>query len=81
MWTQRDQFTGEQLPIADQQLILDQHHRRLAANDYLNQKQPNQETVIIPEGSLVYIHQVGEKQITIPPSLYRYPERRTMVPS
>ena len=30
MWTQRDQFTACQLPLADQQLILEQHESRTA---------------------------------------------------
>ena len=29
LWTQRDQLTGEQLPIVDRQVILNQHHSRL----------------------------------------------------
>ena len=55
LWTQRNQFTGEQLPIDDQRLILNQHHRRLASNLYNNNKRPPEANVTIPEGSIVYI--------------------------
>ena len=34
MWYQRDQFTNSQIPIADQQLILDQHDARSANHPY-----------------------------------------------
>jgi len=55
MLTQRDQFTGEQLPLEDRKLISDQHHRRLATNLFNNQKAGNNSEPAIQEGAIVYI--------------------------
>ena len=56
MLMQRDQFTGEQLPLQDRQLISDQHHRRLAINLHNNRKSDSHTSnPAIPEGSIVYI--------------------------
>ena len=38
MWTQRDQFTSNQLPLSNRKLIEDQYHRRMANNASHNQK-------------------------------------------
>ena len=60
MWTQRDQLTGDQLPIDDQKLITAQHDRRLLNHQHSEKsksagkgKHPTPEVSI---GSLVYIY-------------------------
>ena len=58
MWTQRDQFTSAPLPLDDQKLLEDQHHRRLTYNMRHNQvcRKPSPDDLPIPEGSIVYIN-------------------------
>ena len=55
LWTQRDQFTHQQLPLDDQKLIQDQYHRRLAANQFRNQQLQLPHLKPISEGTLVYL--------------------------
>jgi hypothetical protein len=60
IWTQRDQFTLEQLPISDRQLILDQHLLRTKNHPYSEHaKAPNSNTrprFNICIGDLVYLY-------------------------
>ena len=60
IWTQRDQFTLEQLPISDRQLILDQHLLRTKNHPYSeHSKAPNGNTrpqISISIGDLVYLY-------------------------
>ena len=58
MWTQRDQFTSTPLPLDDQELLEEQHHRRVAYNMLHNQVscKPSSDDLPIPEGSIVYIN-------------------------
>jgi len=68
MWTQRDQFTSTPLPLDDQKLIEDQHHRRLANNMHRNQVSRNlsPNDLPIPEGSIVYINTERNKSQSRP---------------
>ena len=46
MWTQRDQFTAQQLPMADQELIRNQHESRTSNHPYSQQsKAPHARTL------------------------------------
>ena len=60
MWTQRDQFSNKQLPLADDQLIALQHEQRLSNHPYSEcSKAPVQQrrpTPLIDVGDLVYLH-------------------------
>ena len=58
MWTQRDQFTSTPLPLDDQKLLEEQHHRRVTYNMLHNQVscKPSSDDLPIPEGSIVYIN-------------------------
>ena len=60
MWTQRDQFSNQQLPLADDQLIALQHEQRLSNHPHrerskgpLHKRRP---TPLIDVGDLVYLH-------------------------
>ena len=60
MWTQRDQFSNQQLPLADDQLIALQHEKRLSNHPHserskapLHKRRP---TPLIDVGDLVYLH-------------------------
>ena len=60
MWTQRDQFSNQQLPLADDQLIALQHEQRLSNHPHserskapLHKRRP---TALIDVGDLVYLH-------------------------
>lgn len=60
MWTQRDQFSNKQLPLADDHLIARQHEQRLSNHPHserskapLQQRRP---TPLIDVGDLVYLH-------------------------
>ena len=60
MWTQRDQFSNQQLPLADDHLIALQHEQRLSNHPHserakapLQQRRP---TPLIDVGDLVYLH-------------------------
>ena len=60
MWTQRDQFSNKQLPLADDCLIALQHKQRLSNHPHsecskapLQQRRP---TPLIDVGDLVYLH-------------------------
>ena len=60
MWTQRDQFPNQQLPLADDHLIVLQHKQRLSNHPHserakapLQQRRP---TPFIDVGDLVYLH-------------------------
>jgi hypothetical protein len=60
MWTQRDQFSNQQLPVSDRDLILDQHHQRsLNHTSSEISKAPSQKRRPVPcieIGDLVYVH-------------------------
>ena len=66
MWTQRDQFTAQQLPMADQELIRNQHESRTSNHPYSQQsKAPHARTlplVPIEVGDIVYL--VADKNKT-----------------
>ena len=67
-WTQRDQFTSEQLPMNDRELIDSQHHRRLAHNALNNQRlnlQNSPQSTIL-EGTIVYIKSERNKTMSRP---------------
>ena len=60
MWTQRDQFSNQQLPLADDHLIALQHVQRLSNHPHserskapLHNRRP---TPVIDVGDLVYLH-------------------------
>ena len=60
MWTQRDQFSNQQLPLANDHLIAFQHELRLSTHPHsectkapLQQRRP---TPLIDVGDLVYLH-------------------------
>ena len=60
MWTQRDQFSNQQLPLADDHLIALQHEQRLSNHPHserskapLHNRRP---TPVIDVGDLVYLH-------------------------
>ena len=60
MWTQRDQFTCTQLPLADEELIRLQHDKRVQNHPYSEKsKAPRGKTLLptsIEVGDLVYLH-------------------------
>ena len=67
MWTQRDQITGEQLPIDDRQHILDQHLARLknhsASSQSKSRGRPAMSTHTFHVGDLVYLkHEKSKEQ-------------------
>ena len=68
LWTQRDQFTSTPLPLDDQQLIENQHHRRLVNNLHHNRAIPSHPSndMPIPEGSIVYINTERNKSQSRP---------------
>ncbi|XP_066029493.1 uncharacterized protein [Pocillopora verrucosa] len=60
MWTQRDQFSNKQLPLADDHIISLQHEQRLS-NHPLSERskapgQSRRPTPLIDIGDLVYLH-------------------------
>ena len=59
IWTQRDQITGEQLPLDDQQLILSQHATRLANHSASSKSKAHgqgiKDSPVVQIGELVYI--------------------------
>ena len=68
LWTQRDQFTSEQLPMNDRELIDSQHHRCLAHNALNNQRlnlQNSPQSTIL-EGTIVYIKSERNKTMSRP---------------
>ena len=59
LWTQRNQYTHEQLPISDYQLILDKHHHR-STNHAFSEKSKNPRGLIpvtpsLHVGDIVYL--------------------------
>ena len=54
LWTQRDQFTHQQIHLDDYNLIQEQHHRRFTNNQYTNQRTTSQ-TQSFDIGTLVYL--------------------------
>ena len=65
MWTQRDQTTGEQLPINDQQIIIRQHKTRLTNHPHSQRSKafgkPPRPKPTVKVGSLVYVYQDRNK--------------------
>ena len=59
VWTQRDQLTGEQLPIVDRQLILSQHYSRLQNHPSSAKSKArgrtNQPSAAVSVGDLVFL--------------------------
>lgn len=71
-WTQRDQETGDQLPLDDREIILQQHHRRIA-NHHSSEKSKAAGRVALPSpkisvGSLVYLY--ADRDKTVPRQRY-----------
>ena len=59
LWTQRDQFTGGQLPLSDYRMITTQHQQRLYSHPY-SERSKNVQSAISPHprinvGSIVYL--------------------------
>eukprot|EP00918_Siedleckia_nematoides_P075560 GHVU01165387.1.p1 GENE.GHVU01165387.1~~GHVU01165387.1.p1 ORF type:complete len:409 (-),score=26.42 GHVU01165387.1:8-1234(-) len=65
IWTQRDQFTNEQLPIVDRNIILDQHNKRMKNHPYSEKAKAPQgqiaHSATVDVGDLVYLHSDGSK--------------------
>ena len=65
MWFQRDQFTNEQLPLSDREVIIDKHNKRLANHPHSEiskaprGKASRLECVCV--GDLVYLYADGNK--------------------
>lgn len=65
MWTQRDQVTGEQLPMSDRKLIIQQNQARLRSH-HISEKckargRPSRPPANISVGDLVYVYSDGSK--------------------
>lgn len=60
LWTQRDQFCNSQLPLSDQELIMQQHDRRISNHSHSTRsKAPGNHSLrpdSIEVGDLVYLH-------------------------
>lgn len=60
IWTQRDQLTGEQLPLSDRDLIIEQHEERLKNHPYSEKSKapgkPYRTSLNVPIGTLVYLY-------------------------
>ena len=60
MWTQRDQFSGSQLPVNDRDLITEQHNERLRNHPFsVKAKAPSGKSITPPPiyvGDLVYLY-------------------------
>ncbi|KAL9978907.1 hypothetical protein ACROYT_G016491 [Oculina patagonica] len=65
MWTQRDQFSNQQIPLHDQNLIVQQHEQRIANHHHSEKaKAPiakNRPAEHITVGDLVYLKFVGSQ--------------------
>ena len=65
MWTQRDQITGKQLPIADRDLIVHKHLTRLKNHPHSEKSKshgkPPRPTPDVKVGSLVFVHTDRDK--------------------
>ena len=66
LWTQRDHVTGDQLPINDRDLILNQHYSRIKNHPHSEKsKAPGKSFRPVPDisiGSLVYVYQDRDKE-------------------
>ena len=65
MWTQRDQFNNDQIPLSDRELIMSQSHARSKKHPYsekskapLSQNPPNPAIAV---GELIYLYSDGSK--------------------
>ena len=65
MWTQRDQFTNEQLPVIDRNIILDQYEQRMQNHPCSEKAKAPQGKVAhqpsVEVGDLVYLYSDGNK--------------------
>ena len=65
VWTQRDQFTGDQIPLSDQKLILEQESRRKSNHPFSEKSKAPVSSLPIPTaveiGDLVYVHTDRDK--------------------
>ena len=65
MLFQRDQFTNDQIPLLDRDLISEQHQAKLKNHEYSEKsKAPNREQcpdALLVVGDLVYLHNDGNK--------------------
>ena len=71
LWTQRDQFTSEQIPISDRDIIMTQHNRRLSnhgpsVKSKAPTRPPPSQDVDIHVGDLVYLRTDRSKTHTRP---------------
>ena len=70
LWTQRDQVTGEQLPIVDRDLIINQHNRRLANHPFSEKSKsggkPARQPPNLTIGTLVYVFSDRDKTAARP---------------
>lgn len=59
LWTQRDQITGEQLPLQDREIIINQYSSRLANHPHSEKSKshgkPSNPDAVVKVGSLVYV--------------------------
>ncbi len=58
LWTQRNQFTQEQLPLEDREIILNQHQTRQRNHPYSEKSKTSKRSMPIPQlkvGDLVYL--------------------------
>ena len=58
LWTQRNQFTQEQLPLEDREIILNQHQTRQRNHPYSEKSKTSKRSTPIPQlkvGDLVYL--------------------------
>jgi hypothetical protein len=60
LWTQRDQFTGSQIPLSDRDIVLNQHYRRAANHPHSEKSKCPQNKLLSPMdvtvGSMVYLN-------------------------
>ena len=65
LWTQRDQVTGEQLPINDREVILQQHQRRSINHSNSERSKAGGKNALpspkVQVGSLVYLYMDSDK--------------------
>ena len=68
LWTQRDQVTGDQLPINDRQLIINQYQQRLANHKHSQASKscgkPPHPKPNVKVGSLVYLYNDRSKLVS-----------------
>ena len=65
IWTQRNQFTHEQLPISDREIIVQQHEKRLLNHPFSSSSKHNSKKILPTDqlvvGDLVYLYADRDK--------------------